>query len=69
MRWVLEDDDGMPPVGAPVEVRQRYTERWARGFEVARIDVTGSEPAIAVRRQSDGTVLPATFSPDEIRGT
>jgi hypothetical protein len=53
----------------PIEVRQRYTEQWAAGFEVARIDLSGAEPAVAVRRRSDGSVLPATFQLSEVRTT
>lgn len=61
------DDDRLPPVGAPVEVLQHYNERWASGFEVVRIDLTEGEPAVAVRRRSDGCVLPATFHPRDVR--
>ena len=61
------DADRLPPVGAPVEVLQHYNERWAGGFEVARIDLTSGKPAVAIRRRSDGTVLPATFHPRDVR--
>ena len=61
------DEVALPPVGAPVEVLQHYNERWAGGFEVARIDRTGGEPTVAVRRSSDGSILPATFSPRDVR--
>jgi hypothetical protein len=66
-QWFAEGADRLPAVGAPVEVRQRYTERWAGGFEVADIDLTGNEPAVAVRRRSDGSVLPATFPVRDVR--
>lgn len=66
-QWVAEGGDVLPVVGATVEVRQRYTERWATGFEVAAIDVSASEPAVAVRRRSDGSILPATFHPRDVR--
>ena len=65
--WVADSAGRLPPVGAPVEVRQRFTEGWAGGFEVARIDLSGAAPTVAVRRRSDGSVLPATFHPSEVR--
>jgi len=46
-----------------VEVRRRFDAAWARGFEVAEVNDQG----VMVRRLSDGEVLPATFSPDDIR--
>ena len=61
------DGDRLPAVGTPVEVLQHYNERWAGGFEVARIDETGGEPVVALRRRSDGSVLPATFHPRDVR--
>lgn len=66
-QWIMQSADGVPPVGAPVEVRQRYTDRWAAGFEVARIDLAGVEPVIELRRQSDGAILPATFPLSDVR--
>ena len=63
------DESGLPPVGTPVEVLQHYNERWAGGFEVARIDLTGAEPAVALRRRSDGSILPATFHPRDVCST
>ncbi len=50
--------------GVPVEVRSRYDGMWNRGFEIA--EQTGSD-AYRVRRLSDGSVLPAEFSPDDVR--
>ena len=61
------EGDRLPAVGTSVEVLQHYNERWAGGFEVARIDVTGDEPAVALRRRSDGSILPATFHPRDVR--
>jgi hypothetical protein len=52
-------------VGTAVEVRSRFDRRWARGFAVAA--ATGD--TYQVRRESDGTVLPAWFPRDEIRRT
>jgi hypothetical protein len=59
----------LPAVGAPVEVLQHYNERWTGGFEVARIDWSGAEPAVALRRRSDGSVLPTTFNLRDVRTT
>ena len=50
--------------GTRVEVRRRYDERWSRGFEVADHTEAGG---YRVRRISDGTVLPAEFSADDVR--
>jgi hypothetical protein len=50
--------------GIPVEVRSRYDGRWSRGFEIA--EELGAD-AYRVRRLSDGSVLPAEFSPEDVR--
>lgn len=49
--------------GTKVEVRRRYDNRWARGFEVAAVDGEG----YLVRRRSDGSVIPTPFGRDELR--
>jgi hypothetical protein len=49
--------------GTTVEVRSRFDQRWTKGFTVA--DVT--EEGYLLRRQSDGTVLPAWFPREQIR--
>ena len=49
--------------GRRVEVRNRYDQRWTRGFEVLEVVSDG----YIVRRLSDGAMLPITFSPDEVR--
>ena len=61
----MEDRRPTGPLGpgTPVEVRNGYGSSWARGFEVAHVD--GDE--YAVRRVSDGHVLPETFEPDALR--
>jgi hypothetical protein len=46
-----------------VEVRQRFDQGWARGFEVAEVRETGYQ----LRRLSDGAVLPTEFPEDEVR--
>ena len=50
--------------GSRVEVRSRFDQHWARGFEVADI-VDG---AYVIRRVSDGRVLPAAFGDRDVRG-
>lgn len=49
--------------GTKVEVRRRYDDRWARGFEVAAVDGDG----YLVRRRSDGSVIPTPFSRADLR--
>ena len=49
--------------GVPVEVRRRYDGGWSHGFEIA--EQNGA--AYRVRRLSDGAVLPADFSPEDVR--
>lgn len=49
--------------GTHVEVRNRFDQRWARGFRVAEVVPGGYR----IRRESDGSVLPVVFSADEIR--
>lgn len=53
------------PAGTGVEVRNRFDGSWSRGFEVAGHDGDGYR----VRRCSDSSVLPGTFSADEVRRT
>ena len=56
------------PVGTPVEVRTRFERSWAHGYEVAEgVRPDGAEPRYRVRRTSDGEVVPASFSPEELR--
>ena len=50
-------------VGVPVEVRNRFEDRWTHGFSVA---VVGSD-ASQLRRLSDGSVLPAWFPASMVR--
>lgn len=50
-------------VGSRVEVRSRFDRRWTRGFSVAAVDAD----AYQLRRESDGAVLPAWFSADDVR--
>jgi hypothetical protein len=59
--------------GTRVEVRSRFESRWTRGFEVAdKVDGTGNpdgpgESMYKVRRRSDGSILPVTFSENDLR--
>jgi hypothetical protein len=49
--------------GARVEVRRRFDQSWARGFEIADVLAEGYR----IRRRSDGSVLPADFRFEEVR--
>ena len=50
-------------LGTSVEVRRRFDQAWARGFEVA----SAAEDGYRLRRQSDGAVLPVSFPADDVR--
>ena len=54
--------DGLE-IGDRVEVRRRFDAQWARGFEIVAI----SDNGYRVKRESDGEVLPADFSDEEVR--
>jgi hypothetical protein len=49
--------------GTAVEVRNRFDGRWAKGFEVTRVEQAGYQ----VRRLSDGRELPSVFAYDDVR--
>ncbi len=55
--------------GTRVEVRSRFDQRWARGFEVDTVvaDASRADAQYRVRRRSDGSILPAVFVADEVR--
>jgi hypothetical protein len=53
--------------GTRLEVRSRYEQRWARGFELVEIVQDHGEARYRVRRRSDGSVLPALFVDDDVR--
>jgi hypothetical protein len=53
--------------GTRVEVRSRFDQAWARGFEVAEQVPISDGLRYRVRRRSDGSVLPALFDDDELR--
>ncbi|MGZ6557784.1 MAG: hypothetical protein ACXVEY_13190 [Actinomycetota bacterium] len=50
--------------GTEVEVLTRYEQHWTTGFEIAAVD---DDDRFQLRRHSDGAVLPASFSANEIR--
>jgi hypothetical protein len=50
--------------GTRVEVRRRFDQRWARGFEVVQT-INGN--GYRLKRLSDGSVLPTEFSADDVR--
>ena len=49
--------------GTAVEVRDRFEGRWSGGFEVDRLD----GDRYVIRRLSDASLLPVTFSRDDVR--
>jgi hypothetical protein len=57
--------------GTRVEVRSRFESKWSRGFEVADLVEAGAagpgEEMYKVRRRSDGSILPVTFSANDLR--
>jgi len=53
--------------GTRVEVRSRFDEHWARGFEIAETFEEAGEPRYRLRRRSDGSVLPVAFVDDDVR--
>jgi hypothetical protein len=53
--------------GDEVEVRQRFTSTWSRGFEVDVVDDSGPAPEVWLRRHSDGARLPRGFAVQDVR--
>ena len=49
--------------GSAVEVRNRFEQRWVRGFELVEITDEGYH----VRRLSDGSLLPVSFPAEDVR--
>ena len=49
--------------GDKVEVRRRFDDKWARGFEV----VEATDDGYRLRRLSDGVELPTTFATGDVR--
>ena len=52
--------------GTRVEVRSRFDQQWARGFEVVEA-IEGASPGYVIRRRSDGSILPLVFMLEEVR--
>ena len=50
-----------------VEVWIDYTGAWGGGFELHDVELDGLVQRFRVRRRSDGSVLPESFSGTEIR--
>ena len=50
-------------LGTSVEVRRRFDQAWAKGFEVAG----ETDDGYRLRRQSDGAVLPVVFPATDVR--
>ena len=53
----------MLPAGTGVEVRNGFDGSWSRGFEVVAHETGGYR----LMRCSDGSILPRTFGPDDVR--
>ena len=55
--------------GTHVEIRSRFEGRWSRGFAIVSVEEggAGGEDAYTVRRRSDDSVLPVTFTRDDLR--
>ena len=49
--------------GMRVEVRRRFDQHWARGFEIVAV----TESGYRLKRLSDGIELPTEFTPDDVR--
>ena len=60
---VTSPDRGPLSPGSHVEVRNRFTGTWSRGFDLVEIVDVGYR----VRRLSDGSVLPTVFPPEDVR--
>jgi hypothetical protein len=58
---------GVVEAGARIEVRARFDQRWARGFEVAEVVREGKAARYRVRRRSDGSILPVLFVAADLR--
>ena len=75
MRTVVDDPNDMMSAvdpaergesleaGMRVEVRRRFDQHWARGFEIVSVTDSGYR----VCRLSDGVELPTEFSAEDVR--
>jgi hypothetical protein len=55
------------PAGTPVEVQNRFTASWSRGFEVAEVVRDAVHPLYRLRRVSDRFILPDLFDQEAVR--
>lgn len=54
--------------GTKVEVRRRFDDAWARGFEIDEMILEDPEaPRYRVRRVSDDSLLPVLFDEVDLR--
>ena len=53
--------------GSEVEVQSRFNGSWVRGFEIVEVRSQEQPDSLRIRRRSDGAVLPALFSPEQVR--
>lgn len=51
------------PIGTKVEVRRKFDDKWASGFEVAE----ATPKNVRLRRLSDGELIPVPFSVEDVR--
>jgi len=49
--------------GTHVEVRRRFDDAWARGFQVQAVHTDGYQ----LRRLTDGAILPVAFPASDVR--
>jgi hypothetical protein len=60
---MVEPTERVLSEGTHVEVRNRFDNRWTRGFVIADVLADGYR----IRRTSDEQLLPAVFGSDEVR--
>jgi hypothetical protein len=60
---MVEPSERLLAHGTPVEVRNRFDRRWARGFVVDEVVDGGYR----IRRSSDEQLLPSVFRGEEVR--
>ncbi len=56
------ESPGLPP-GTRVQVRRKFDDKWATGFEVAEATTQGYR----VRRMSDGELIPVPIAEEDLR--
>jgi hypothetical protein len=58
---------GLFAPGARVQVRCRFNGHWVSGFVASGLSDNAEQPALRVKRVSDGSVLPHAFTMDDVR--